>query len=421
MPVPIVTCGADQIVLYDINTRLIALSANATNSPVGYVWNVLSVPLGSVANVGVKGDFTDGVAYIQNPDLLIDGDITGTYVIQCVAYNSQGPSNPGSDKEGGQQLIVVRTKNLQWWVPNDYSYDWGKSYLNLTLNAAELAMSLALPEILPIIDTVVGDTYVMRSPTGASTALRVTLSDGKSYTATSPLAMDITGTGLLAREASTALAVTTHYYNYAVPDVANPGEFSIIASDRDPSLGSADYPAWRYLGSFFRVDGGAIKIRKVHQVGNHFYYPDLDDTRAASLIIYDVQGADYAGAWYTWFTTSGGGAPAVIAGTTVLNPLGGIIPTKVAFSVDIQGALYASGVSANTGILVDSGEFAWAWGGNTKKMSKSLMYLVGAWQYRVGKQTVILYNEDISIAWPECQATGIGMTLIAAGYVDKYL
>jgi len=128
MAIPAVTCGDDQFLEFSsAGTRNINLTATATNPTItAWAWLLLAIPEGSVANVGVKGDFTDGVATIQNPTLQIDNAIDGTYVVQCIATNSEGPSNPATDKENGQQLIIVRTATARLELPNDYAYDWGK-------------------------------------------------------------------------------------------------------------------------------------------------------------------------------------------------------------------------------------------------------------------------------------------------------
>lgn len=130
MAVPVVSCSVDVVVEYDASPQTISLGATASNGPItGWAWTILSVPEGSVADVGTKGDFVDGVSAIQNPDLEIDGEVDGTYVIQCVATNSEGDSVPSSDKVSGQQLIIVRTVNRRMTLPNDKAYNWGKRLL----------------------------------------------------------------------------------------------------------------------------------------------------------------------------------------------------------------------------------------------------------------------------------------------------
>lgn len=143
---PQVTCNADQVVAYDASARLIQLGATATGSPTSYRWTILSAPPGSTVGAGTKGDFVNGVAVVQNPQLLIDGAVDGSYAIQCVATNADGESNPQRDKASGQQFIVVRTETSQLWLPPDYGYDWGEKYLNPTLRALEGAGGSGGPE-----------------------------------------------------------------------------------------------------------------------------------------------------------------------------------------------------------------------------------------------------------------------------------
>ncbi|MCU0913029.1 MAG: hypothetical protein MUC88_00525 [Planctomycetes bacterium] len=138
MAKPVVTCGADQVLSYSASPRTVGLTATATGSPIYWRWDILSVPPGSTANVGTHGDFVDGVATVQNPDLEIDGAVDGAYCVQCRATNSEGESDPASDKAGGQQIVMVRTELGQVWLPPDYAFDWGERYLNPTLRALEI-------------------------------------------------------------------------------------------------------------------------------------------------------------------------------------------------------------------------------------------------------------------------------------------
>lgn len=146
MAKPQVTCSADVVIDYDGSPRLVSLGATAAPGPITtWRWTILSVPPGSTAHVGTKGDFVDGVATIQTPQLEIDAGIDGGYTIQCVATNADGDSDPFVDRRDGQQAIIVRTQGGQLWLPGDYLYDWGERYLNKTLRLIEsqlLAASL---------------------------------------------------------------------------------------------------------------------------------------------------------------------------------------------------------------------------------------------------------------------------------------
>ncbi|MFA5048778.1 MAG: hypothetical protein WC516_07165 [Patescibacteria group bacterium] len=142
MSIPNVTCGADVIVASSSSPQTISLTASASGSPTSWRWDILSVAPGSMANVGVKGSFTDGVAFIQNPILEIDANIDGGYCIQCRATNSDGQSSPSIDKSNGQQLIIVQvgTSSPILELPPDYAYKWGETYINPNLRSLRTAI-----------------------------------------------------------------------------------------------------------------------------------------------------------------------------------------------------------------------------------------------------------------------------------------
>lgn len=137
MPIPVVTCGADIELTYDLSPRIISLSANATNSPTSYTWTILEGPEGSTVKTGTKGDFVNGVSTVQNPDIEIDGAIDGAYVMRCIATNGVGDSDPDEDKENAQQVILVGTQIFNWKIVNDYMWNWGKIYMNKLIRAIE--------------------------------------------------------------------------------------------------------------------------------------------------------------------------------------------------------------------------------------------------------------------------------------------
>lgn len=123
MPLPKVTCGPDIVLSYSTGAQTVSLSATATNSPTSFQWTILSVPPGSTALTETRGNFVNGVANVQNPTFETDGGISGTYVMQCVATNSEGSSVPAVDKENGQQPVIVKTEK-EITLPNDFQYDW---------------------------------------------------------------------------------------------------------------------------------------------------------------------------------------------------------------------------------------------------------------------------------------------------------
>lgn len=134
--IPSVTCGASVTLSFSAGTQSQVLSATATNTPIAWAWLLLSVPTGSTAMSQTRGDFINGVATVQNPTFVTDAGLGGTYVIQCVATNSAGPSNPDVDKGSCQQNITVQTALLGLRVPNDYQWNWGQP-LNYTIDLLE--------------------------------------------------------------------------------------------------------------------------------------------------------------------------------------------------------------------------------------------------------------------------------------------
>lgn len=136
MAKPVVTCGADQITAYSGSAQTINLTASATESPTQWQWTMLSVPTGSSADSGSNGNFTDGVATVQNPSFDADASVSGMYVLQCLAYNGEW-SDPDSDRESGQTLIIVTTNKLALKLVNDYAWLWGKLYLIPTIRELE--------------------------------------------------------------------------------------------------------------------------------------------------------------------------------------------------------------------------------------------------------------------------------------------
>jgi hypothetical protein len=78
MAIPQVTCDPDIVDVYSSLPRLTTLGAVATGAPSSWRWDMLSVPVGSSANVGINGDFVNGVAVVQNPSFTADVD--GSYV-----------------------------------------------------------------------------------------------------------------------------------------------------------------------------------------------------------------------------------------------------------------------------------------------------------------------------------------------------
>jgi len=268
MPIPRVTCGADQVLSYDASPRTISLTAVGTDSPTSYLWRILSYPAGSAIASGVKGDFVNGESTVQNPDVIIDGALDGAYVFQCTATNVVGTSKPTADKYRGQQVVIVKTKDLEYQLPGEYQYDWDQ-YLLATLRKMEQDILDAAggvgyqPENFPVLEYNSASIIDCNARPGKSTTLRLKLSDDNNYTAdvsVGPLQVDMATTGVGGREASTSdpETVSTWYYVYAVPSGVA-GEFALVASVVPPGTGLTDFTEWRYLGFFWNNSVGDIE------------------------------------------------------------------------------------------------------------------------------------------------------------------
>ena len=167
MPIPVVTANADVVLNYSASAQNVALGASATESPTQWQWDMLSVPPGSTANVGTNGDFTNGIATIQNPSFDTDPGVEGSYVLQARAMNATGWSDPEADAEGGQQIAVVKTQKLAVAVPGDHQRDWGNPYLVPTLKALETAVTQPTSQGVRI--TAVNDQVSVNRTQGSAT------------------------------------------------------------------------------------------------------------------------------------------------------------------------------------------------------------------------------------------------------------
>jgi len=140
MAAPVVSCGPKQTLAYSASSRTIFLTANAVPAPDTYQWQMLDVPAGSTANVGVNGDFTDGATTPSASPAAsfdIDGAVDGNYVLQCIATLGAESSDPTSDKAGGQTIIAVQTEDAGLELASDFQYDWGRNSQIPTLRTIE--------------------------------------------------------------------------------------------------------------------------------------------------------------------------------------------------------------------------------------------------------------------------------------------
>jgi hypothetical protein len=140
MAIPQVTCNSDIELNYSVSSQVVSLGANATGLPFSWRWDILSVPSGSTANIGVNGNFIDGVAFVQNPSLTLTAGIDGGYVFQCIATNTNGSSNPEVDKENSQQQVIVRTQKYNLKLTGDFSRKWGGYLRDFTLRVIETVL-----------------------------------------------------------------------------------------------------------------------------------------------------------------------------------------------------------------------------------------------------------------------------------------
>lgn len=136
MTIPSVTCGSDEILSFSAGAQTVSLSASATNSPVSWRWEIIAVPVGSTALSETRLDFINGVSTLQNPQFRTDANIAGTYVIQCVATNADGSSRPFSDREDGQQNVIVLTSLEALYLSGSGQWNWG-TYNNLNFTKLE--------------------------------------------------------------------------------------------------------------------------------------------------------------------------------------------------------------------------------------------------------------------------------------------
>jgi hypothetical protein len=158
MPIPIVTCSADIVLNFSASPQAVSLGAIATNPPIlAWEWTMKSVPVGSTANIGVNGDFINGVSTTQNPSVTITGAISGGYCFECIATNADGDSKPEIDMEWCQQLVIVRTQKSNLYLPGDGSYDWGQKYIDTSIRLLE--SSITYKDQPPLIPSIYDDEF----------------------------------------------------------------------------------------------------------------------------------------------------------------------------------------------------------------------------------------------------------------------
>lgn len=231
---------------------------------------------------------------------------------------------------------------------------------------------------------------------GASGTLWLTLSDTARYSATSPLSVDLTVSGLGGLDTGTE-AADTWYYVYAVPG-ATAGTFGLICSASDPSTGPSGWNAWRYLG-FFRNDGSSnIKPFDYQAIGVYRLRSGSDP----NAVIYSVSGGSPAtGAWVNMTLTTA-------------------IPTAVAGAVTVEGEVDSdSGGQHNF----------WIEPGNPPGFTPSLTYGSGRGSAFLSAQdadettntkTYPLFDGTLSYYWA-ARSGSVDLEIQVREIFDKYL
>jgi hypothetical protein len=419
MPLPQVSCGADYVVAYDANPRTIGLTALATEYPLSYEWTIVGKPVNSVVDQGVKGDFINGKTSVQNPYVEIDGDVDGSYVLQCIAKNVVGYSDPKADKQNCQQVITVITKERSYTIPGKNQYDWATTMIAaLRQIEADIITIMGGPQAFYTPENVPRLVYQSSSVVyidhwdGRGNTLRLKLSDGLWYTADvtlSPLSVDMAVTGRGGREASTSdpELVSTPYYLYAVPSVV-PTQFVCMASVNPPPTGVIDLPAWKYLGSVYNDVVGNIR-RFVHLSRDIFRYPYL--TEEAVEIYVGILSSPALAAWFDTGSLPNIGAP--VSGASKVRGLKFAIPTPVAASAILQGAIDKA--SSPGSLAVDGGQSSDAI--FTPTWQRCFLALDGGRQSSWAE--VPVRTEQVKFYWVE--GSTIDWSVFAVGYRDKFL
>jgi hypothetical protein len=122
------------------------------------------------------------------------------------------------------------------------------------------------PENIPRLEYSTADVAQVTALPGAASDLKIILSDGIRRSATSPLSIDLTTTGLGGLDTG-ARTNDTWYAVFAVPSSTD-GQFDVVASINSPTTGPTGFSSWSYLG---RIRNGTAAIRKFAYVGNWYY------------------------------------------------------------------------------------------------------------------------------------------------------
>lgn len=123
-------------------------------------------------------------------------------------------------------------------------------------NDADVAVGSAAADNLPIFSYNSASVADFVAAPGAPLSLRMTLNDGRQYTAASPLAVDLTVSGRGGIDTGSE-ATGTWYYVYGIPGTLA-GNLSVVASVSAPNVGPTGFSAWEFICPLYNDGSGSI-------------------------------------------------------------------------------------------------------------------------------------------------------------------
>jgi hypothetical protein len=284
-------------------------------------------------------------------------------------------------------VSTAGTHTLKLAIDNENGGGW-------TLNGVGITSRLAVtqyrggyiqPENIPILEYNSSSQIHLHASPGASSQLRAMLNDGKIYSATAPLTIDLTVSGRGGLDSGSE-ASSTWYYAYLVPNSAGDG-LSALCSVNDPSTGPTGYSTWRYVGAF--RNNGSSNIVDFVQQGNTFQYKE----------------------WVSVFgsTLAPDSSPASISlATQVPVTANKIMHMLVLHCQDGRAAeLHIQAVSGSNHSMLDGGTFGYVTGSNTSgQFETPIITSQTVWR------SLLRTGGSGNIDWAE---------MLATGWVDGYL
>lgn len=311
----------------------------------------------------------------------------GVYTKNLSFSQIVGPLPAGLHTIKAQMAAHVNTTLTGYVV-----YSATSNNTRLMLSVTRFRGGYVHPENVPVLEYSSASQVRIVAAPGASSELRVLFNDGSRYTAQSPLALDLTVSGLGGLDTGSE-ASNTWYYVYTVPG-AVAGTLDVVGSVTDPSTGPTGYPVWSYLG-FFRNDGSSnIKPFDYRAVGVYRQRSSND----SDILIYHLSAA--APTEDAWVNIS----PAAVA-----------IPVPVAGAVTLEGAL-DSDSGGSFKLHVEPGNppsfTPTNWNG-------ALLCGQDSGQY-TATRTIPLFDGTISAYW-ESRVGNVDLDIIIREVYDKYL